>query len=317
MATVTQRVDERWRRRLVMFALGGSVGCGDAQVGSSYHDEPLWRFRGDLQASAFGIHGAANLRLALFFSPHDLNETQPARYIEHHAASIAVTVPSSYVLNVFAPPGPEHLLQDPSGVPRSYGLGRLFAYRDLDGDQRHSEGEPFLGNEGPTASLYVAEALPAAQTPTAGALPSGLHRVKLPQSCGRPPPLPTDDGTCGVPLGEVCTKDIDCPGGACIVQRPNPWHEGFCAINDPPPKGCRPAQAAYWSITPMSAEWSMGLRGRYLRRCQVDSDCFRPSEKHHGSLICDPGLLGCVPAPSGFGVLSVGSMVPIGPFCAQ
>jgi hypothetical protein len=301
----------------MLSALAVLAGCGDDQVGRAYLGEPRWQYQGSLQATAEGVQDATDLRLAVFFSPQGLNVVDPAQYVEQLSASQAVTIPSHYVLSVFESPPPAVLLRNTDGSSAGYAMGRIFVYRDLDASGAYSPGEPFLGNEGATASLYVPEPLPEGSTPTVGALPAGLLRVRLPQPCGLPPPPATDPDTCGVPLGSLCTRDSDCNGGVCRLMMPSPWHEGVCAINDPPPSGCRPANAAYWAITPMSIEYRQGLRGRYLRRCQTDSDCRRPDEQHKHRYTCDPGLLGCVPALSDFAQLSVGSMVPIGEFCGR
>lgn len=300
----------------MLSAIAGLAGCGDDQVGSTYQGEPLWQYQGSLQANADGVQDATDLRMALFFSPGGLNVIDLLQYVEHPAASQAVTVPSHYVLNVFEAPQPELLLQSAEGGSAGYAMARIFVYRDLDGSGSYSPGDSFLGSEGTTASLYVPEQLPAGRSPTAGALPAGLWRMRLPQPCGKPPPPPTNPDTCGVPLGNLCARDSDCNGGTCRLMMPSPWQEGVCAINDPTPSGCRPTNAAYWAITPMSAEYRQGLRGRYLRRCQTDADCRRPDEQHRHVYTCDPGLLGCVPAQSNFAQLSVGAMAPIGEFCA-
>lgn len=63
-----------------------------------------------------------------------------------------------------------------------------------------------------------------------------------------------------------------------------------------------------YSITPNALAF-----GAYLRRCKIDTDCLRSTDRDAGNYYCDEGLRGCVPrAPN---LLPVGGRFEVESFC--
>lgn len=294
------------------------ASCGDAQYGGAYRGEPIWQYKGSVQVSGPGVEGLAGVRVAVFYSPHDLNATDPGPMVEHLASAVGVPVPSSFVLNIFEPPGPEHMFKSPDGSDAGYALGHIFVYQDQNGDGRYTAGERVLGSEQAKAILYVPAPLPANRNPTGSALPAGFLKVIVPQSCGFAPPPPTDPGTCGVPLGARCSLNADCgQSGLCLSQAKEFWIAGYCIVPDPTPSGCRPARSVYLQAI-QASPGPMGVVGYYLRPCTQDADCVRPGDPESNFYTCDQGLRGCTPTPPAYIPFPVGGTAPPAPtFCAH
>jgi hypothetical protein len=302
-------------RVLALLAANGWLGCGDPQVDASYRGDALWQFKGVLQAGAPGVEGSTDIRAALFFDATSMNNIDPKQMVELTSSGTPITVPSSYTLNVFAPPGPEHMLHNPDGSSAGYGIARTFFYRDLDHDGRYTPGEPFLGGGGIKVLVYAPDGLPAGHTPTTGALPAGFTEIAAPQVCGTRPPA-TDPGTCGINLGNFCHYNTDCGANAiCLNQTVLQFREGYCSLPDLPQIPCIPGAAAYLPVPPNSPKPPMGEKGYYLRPCNTDAECARPGELTQGNYACDLGLRGCVPTPPGYGLFILGAQYDVEPFC--
>jgi hypothetical protein len=303
-------------RLLSALAVNCLLGCGDSQVPASYRGDPIYQLGGDVQPGAAGWAGAANIRVAFFYSPNGLNVTDPTQMVEHLGSALAVTVPSSFMINVFDAPGPELLLRNPDGTDAGYGVARLLVYQDSNQDGQYTAGESFVGGDVHNGYFYVPQALPASRTPTSGPLPAGFSAVLLPQLCGFVPPPPTQPGDCGVSLGDVCAADNNCMGGSCLQQTSQPWPGGYCVILDPPTNSCRPGAAAYLGASGMGGPKANGY---YLRPCQQDSDCIRMMDPSQNIYHCDVGLLGCTPASFGAPPMIVGSTnsLSIPAFCVM
>jgi hypothetical protein len=292
--------------------LAALAGCGDALVDNEYRGVAIWQLVGDAVEHEGGRpEETKNLRVAIFWSPGGPTVSEPGRYSEQPSTSVAVQLPSPFVLNIFEPPGPEHRVQAEGGA---YALGRLLAYADRDRDGRRGPQEPFVGLEVPYAILYAERALPQGRTPTSGALAAGFHRVLLPQLCGRPLPMPTEPGDCGVPLGQSCMSSRDCGVGVCVESAGIPWTGGACAVPEPPMNGCRPGAGRYYQAQ-MGMGMGMGPEGYYLKACTTDAECRRPMDRIVGTYRCDPGLGACVPGSQVH--VSLGGMVPFNPFCSR
>jgi hypothetical protein len=292
----------------LLLALAALAGCGDPLVDEQYRGVPIWSLRGDVVEHEGGLPpDVANLRVALFWSPGGPQDNDLTHHVEQVATSLPVQLPSPFLMNIFAPPGPEHLVRAPAGA---HGIARIAAYADRNRNGRRDADEPFAGLEVPRAVLYAPAPLAAGQAPTSGALAAGFHLLLLPQTCGRALPM-TTPGDCGVPLGRQCQGDRECMGGVCIQRNGIPWNGGACAVPEPPMNGCRPAEGRYYpSQTGMG-----GPVGFYLKRCQADAECARMADPIKGTYRCDPGLLACV--PGGQSHVSIGLNAPVIPFCGH
>lgn len=291
-------------------------GCGDPQLSANYRGEPLWTLRGQTTVAGGNFDTSQKIRMALFFSPEGREVIDTDRWVEHLGSAVALQVPSLWDLNVFEPPGPEHMLRNPDGSDAGFAVARLMVYTDLNDDGLHQNGEPFISIAPPIAIYYVRDPLPAATTETVYSLPAGFSQTLVPQPCGYVPPAPTDEGDCGVPLGERCAVDTDCKGGLCLKETKMPWAAGYCIIPDPPPSGCRPAKAAYMarpasSLTPLAAK-----QGMYLRACQTNGDCRREFDRDQDLYNCDLGLGACRPR-LGSVLMPVGGNFQVEPFCPK
>jgi hypothetical protein len=290
------------------------AACGDAQLNEQYRGDPIFSIEGQLTLSGTVAQGLGSLRLAMFYSPEDENQLDPERWVEHLGSARPVEVPSLYTMNIFDPPGEEHMLRLPDGQSAGYAVGRLLVYSDDNQSGVRDPGEGYVGIAPPVGFYYVPEALPAERTGTRAALPVGFSKGILPQPCGYVPPPTTDPGSCGVPLGQRCNVDAECTGGLCLKETKMPWRAGYCIVPDPPPNGCRPATAVYtraprYSLTPPSTK-----QGFYLRQCQSNTDCERP-DRDAGLYHCDPGLWACVPLNTSV-LIPVGARFEVEPFCA-
>jgi hypothetical protein len=298
--------------------LTASVGCGDGQADGQYRGTPLWSISGLINILGPIAGGASTVRLAFFYSPQ-LTLSDPEQWVEHLGSSVEVPLPSFFVLNIFDAPGLEHMVKLPSGQSAGYGIAHLLAYVDENQDGRHTPGEPFVGDVPAQGEYYLPQALSKGSTPANGALQAGLYSALLPQPCGYLPPPPTDPGTCGVPIGNYCNMDAQCGSGICLQQTATPWPGGYCTIAEPPPNGCRPSQAVFYELPTLGLPPSSSMIGVYLRPCNTDADCARANDLDPGSVVCDPGLLGCVAHQPGT-LIQVGGMpgpLPIQPFCAM
>ncbi len=286
-----------------MALLGSFAGCGDPLVDTGYRGVSRWQIQGEVVLDEGPTMDTTHLRLAVFWGPGDLRDDNLDHYSEQVSTSQAAQVPAPFVLNLFeAPP-----TANANGA--AYVIGRVLAYLDLNQDGRRGLAEPIAGLDVPTALLYASAPLPIGQTPTSVALSAGFHRVLLPQLCNRPLPGPTTAGDCGVRLGRACQNDLDCHPGQCLQRDGIPWPGGACVVAEPPQGGCRPAQASYHPAQSTLG----GPSGYYLKRCQADPDCARPTDRIAGTYVCDAGIGACVPGESTHVV--VGADAPVNPFC--
>lgn len=290
---------------LVLFA----AGCGDPLLGESFRGTPRWSFRADLLLADRDQEPPKTLRAAFFFAP-DIHGLDPDGWRELVASSMPIGAPSYNTINVFEPPGPDLLV-----AGTSYGVARLAAYNDLNGDGRRQPGEPVVAAQGTVGYVYNAAPLDAAHSPTGNPLEAGFRHVFLPQSCGDAAPGPTTPGNCGVTLGSACLTQQDCgTGGTCISQLALPWPGGYCAIPDPPVRACRPAAGVYFR-KPSAGFGMPSITGYWLRRCATDDDCQRTGEPNTIRYFCDPGLRACVPSDTPTMIL--GPLFRIQAFCAR
>lgn len=294
-------------RRAALALLLCAAGCGDPLLDERFRGAPRWTFRADVLSATPGTEVPGRLRAAFFFAP-DLHGLDPDGWRELTASAIPVTAPSYNVLHVFEPPGPDLLV-----AGTDYGVARLLVYDDADGSGRREAGEPIVALQGVVGWVYNGGPLDGAHTHSGRPLEAGFRHVFLPQSCGEPPPGPTTPGTCGVPLGAACLNDIDCRGGVCLESLGLPVPGGYCVVPEPPPRGCRPADAVYLRRPPFIPGAPM-TKGYWVRPCTADADCRRPGDPDDLRYACDAGLRACLPSDAP--VLVAGSAIRIAPFCA-
>ena len=303
-----RRVRSRRRRRPSRAARA----CGKPLLTDEYRGAPFWTLEGGVERSDAHPRGTI-LRMALFFSPR-ADVVDPEMMVEHAGSGVSVEVPSSYALNVFALPGPEHMMSAPDGSPTGYAVSRILVYEDTSGDGHHQKGERFLGLDRTSAVLYLPSDMPAGTTIARGSLTAGFHRIPLPQPCDFAPPPATTPGSCDVPLGEGCAKDSECGPGSCLRETNEPWAGGYCVVYEPPRSDCRPGAGVYVQ-GPTYARSEPGVQGYYLRSCAVDADCARRGPREAG-YVCDPSLLACISGPHP--VVATGQVdgVDLEPLCA-
>ena len=289
-------------------------GCGDPLLGESFRGAPVWSVLIQVEPVDPAAEAPTNARMAMFFSPGGPAVIDPEQWVELPSSSAPATVPANSLLNVFEPPGAALLAHDGAGAPLGYGIARVIAYTDTDGDGRRSPGEAFISLQSPVAYLYTPAPLAAGAAPTRGALDAGFRYVFLPEPCGDPAPAPMTPGDCGVPLGARCSRDADCAGGYCLQFFKVPWPAGYCTVIDPPANGCRPA-AGVFVHKPKFNSVPPSVTGFWLRSCAKTSDCARKGDPGPNIYVCDPGLLACV--PRGNGLLLIGAKVMVEPFCAH
>lgn len=295
-------------RRLVAATITCAVAgaCGMPVVDEDFRGTPIWSYEGDVQRAA-GVTRGSTYRMALFYAPSS-EAVDLSTYREDVASGLDVSVPSSFVLNVYAAPGRELFLAD-----RELAAARLVLYEDADHDRRRGSAEPFVALASSFAFLYLPRAMAAGEAMGRSALAAGFHVVSLPQPCSFVPPAPTESGDCGVPLGNACATDTDCSAnGFCLKEAKYPWPAGYCVAPVSPRATCRPGAGQYLHA-PLFAPLPMSLTGFYARPCAGDAECVAGRSEAR-IYRCDPTLLACVPdvpVP-----VVVGGVFKVEPLCA-
>lgn len=297
----------------------GLCGCGDGLTDADFRGTAIWRLTGGLEQSSYSAQTYSQVRIALFWNPSGETAIPAEQLVEQLSASQAVPVGTPYILNMFEPPGAEHIARLPDGRSRGFGIGRVLGYVDQDENGRYSAGDKFVSLWSDVVLFFAATDLPSWASPTSGALRAGFHQLLLPQRCDHTLPTPTDPGSCGITIGKKCGTDADCgSGGSCLRETNIPWPTGYCTISDLPGISCRPAAAAYYGI-PQDIPNPPAAHGYYLKSCQTDQDCTTVTQRDAGIYRCDPGLFACVPSVGG--KMSVGGIRDIAaelgrqPFC--
>jgi hypothetical protein len=289
-------------------------GCGDPIASGSYRGTPVLTISGQIGWSDTTPADPSDVRLAMFYTPSGLRVLDADEWVEHLASSTSVqALPFPLLLNVFENPTSELLI----GPERTYGLARLVLYRDTNHDKKRQSGEPILGLTPTPLWIYAATPIPAGKGPTAGALPVGFSALTTGQQCDAPPPAFGSPGTCGVPLGSSCMSDPQCNGGVCLRETKFSWPSGYCAIPEATTTTCRPgSESAAYLGEPQMMGAPNNLRGFFIKKCQKDADCVRPTSGPSDKMgyICDPGLSGCVPAVQII-LPASNSGVKVDPFC--
>jgi hypothetical protein len=289
-------------RGLVCMLAGAALACGETLVDETYSGTPLFSLRGKVVApSDYVDEEDAEVFLMVLWSPG--GAANAGRLVPQPGTTRRMEFFRSFEMHLFDEPGPELLYTTPSGA--RYGIARLGAFRDANGNGRKDDSEPFVGYS-QNALIRVLEDLSGGHSPTGAPLVAGWYLVSSPMMCPSSirPPAPVANGECGVPLGAGCKKDSDCGGGVCVLNFVGEWGGGSCLIPEPPPNGCRqkgsvllrapaPDTTAYW-----------------IKACTVTEDCGRLHPYQ-----CDQQIRGC--RPSAEVVVDVNGREPARSFCVE
>jgi hypothetical protein len=304
----------RWGAVVAAAAL--AAGCGDGIAGGDYQGDPLVTLRGNVMGSADLVDTAhPSVRIAVFFSPGGPRVTDLNAYVEQPATARVAEVPFSFTINVFDPPGPEHLYTVP-GTSTSYAIGQLLAYSDRNANNKRDSDEPIIGVTAARAILYTAQPLPAEVSPTGRLLPAGYSLVSLPLACM--PAAPTQSAPAGGPgcmasLSQPCSTDADCGVGKCTKFFMDPWPQGGCVLPDPPPPGCPPASAVrVVDMRPPMSGMTMGPpmgTAYWVAGCNSNDDCGRDGPPYQ----CDMSVRGCL--PTALTLVTLDNSPQVAPYC--
>lgn len=249
------------RVALGLAALTGAA-CLDPLLPAAFEGEPVYTHHNFSILSVDPLT-AVRPRWAVFWLPQGLDPA--ARFeddgIEQPGTSRPLRLQVG-TLNLFTRPGADLLAVAPSGA--RYGVARIMAYADTDGDRRRGPGEPFLGADR-FGLVYAPERIAAADSPSGRELPAGYHRVEFNLPCSR-----TADGVdaCDVPVGDHCRGADDCGIGTCLRNEEPGFPNGTCAAIDA--TGCQPRGAVLFE-RPMRAA-APAVRA-WIAACGSDADC--------------------------------------------
>jgi hypothetical protein len=290
MALVNSR--PRWWLAAGLVGLG--LGCGDPLVDEAYAGTPRFRVQGSVTGTSGSVDvDHPELSVALFWVAG--GETPGAQNVlrEQPGTALRAEFYRSFELKLFDEPDAQSLLTAPTGA--RYGVARLGAYRDENGNGRRDETEPLLGMSNGRLLLRAPRELSAKESPTGARLAAGWYVASAPLECpaflspptppGGPGSTPVPTGECGVPLGVTCRGDAECGAGVCVREFLGPWPGGACAIMEPPPNGCR-QRGSVLLTAPQDA-----TRGYWLKSCETTADCGRAAPFQ-----CDQQLRVCRPS---------------------
>ncbi len=278
-------------RGALALLLGLALGCGDPLVDARYAGTPRFRLEGSVTGTSETVDvDNPELSVAVFWVTG--GEAPGAQNVltEQPGTALRAEFYRSFELKLYDEPEGPSLLRTSSGA--RYGVARLGAYRDENGNGARDEAEPLLGLSNGRLLLRVPEALTARESPTGARLAAGWYVVSAPLDCpaaGAPPPPggtsePVAEGDCGVPLGATCRSDAECGAGVCVRDFMGPWPGGACAIPEPPRNGCR-QRGSVLVRNPQDA-----TKGYWLKSCEVSADCGRAAPYQ-----CDQQLRVCRP----------------------
>lgn len=274
------------RAWLVGALMLGAPGCGDPLIDEQYAGTPRFRVRGSVTGASESVDvDNPELTISLFWVTGGAAPGERNVLTEQPGTALRAEFYRSFELLLFDEPGDSILLRTPSGA--RYGVARLGAYRDENGNGHRDETEALLGTSNGRLLLRAPQDLTARESPTGARLPAGWYVTSAPLECPglSLPARPVADGECGVPLGVGCRGDEECGGGVCVRDFLGPWPGGTCAIPEPPPDGCRQRGSALMTDPQDPA------KGYWLKSCEVSSDCGRAAPYQ-----CDQALKACRPS---------------------
>lgn len=299
--------------RVLGGVLAGAVvaACGDTLVDGAYSGTPRFTLQGKVMGDSDNVNAdQLQVDVSVFWLP--AGPSRADNMVQQPGTARRSEYFRTFEMNLFDEPGAEFLFTTRSGA--RYGIARLGAYKDTDGNGRKDASEPFVGYSHKKVLIRAPRDLSAEDSPTGAPLKAGWHIVSTPLSCpasAMPPgsvpppsrPVPVPEGDCGVPLGASCRNDTDCGGGVCVHDYAGPWMEGACLIPEPPPNGCRQRGSVLLSDPeiPDKAYWILA--------CQETADCGRALPYQ-----CDQQLRGCMPTSEVTVEMDSGQQPP--PICA-
>lgn len=214
-------------RLLVFTAL---LGACDPLVETGFQGKPLFTAVGEIEDFRLNGELPPPLIATLFWSTTGNTTLDPAFLRHQESTSVQQSFPSSFLINVFEPPGAETRDKTP------YSVGELLVWEDVDGNGEYSLDEN-RGGAMVHAILYTETELAAELSPTGSVLAPGFALVQLPQPCEVIDPIP-DGNDCDVPLGAPCQADEQCGQGECLVGLLE-FPDGYCVL--PAASTCVPA----------------------------------------------------------------------------
>ncbi|PTL83866.1 hypothetical protein [Vitiosangium sp. GDMCC 1.1324] len=282
-------------RGLAGVLAGGVLACGDSLVDESYLGTPRFTVDGSVNGTSASVDATnPDVSVAVFWMPRGTQLGGEDVLVEQQGTAIRAEYYRRFQVKLFDEPEAGSLVTLSSGA--RYGIAKLGAYRDANGNRRRDEEEPLLGLSDGRVLMRVPEALSARDSPTGRPLVAGWHILTIPFDCpppeGTPPgsgssggPGPVPDGECAVPLGAGCKNDAECGvGGVCIHEYRWPWPGGACAIPEPPRDVCRQRGSVFVGIPEAPGT------GYWLKGCQVSADCGRVAPYQ-----CDQQNRACMP----------------------
>lgn len=266
---------------VLVLALGLGLSCG-AVVDGAYRGTPLFSFDGQLvQYEALPDQGL-EFRATLLWLPDP--STDPAtqrprldRAVEQPAVSVEVRFPSTFRVDVFAPPE-ERMLIPGTGL----GMALVIVFEDRDGDGRvtlSGEAPELVGGAPFEVLVYARDGAAAASAGERLGQPivPGFQLLRLPLLCS----ADTGLAECETPLGAACARDRDCGAeGVCLMETAGvTWPQGACALR----------LSTVTCLLPDDVGYYLGEVEDYaIQGCLEDREC-------RAGYRCDDFAGGCVP----------------------
>jgi hypothetical protein len=239
------------------------VGCGDPVMEKDFRGDPLFSFEGSVVTYIDDRHSDHTLRVSPFWNPDGVKKVLKENLREQSSASVTVSFPAKFEINIFRPPKPEDLVK---GEPK-YGMALMVVYKDFNDDGHYSahDSDEFFGSARDHVLFYAPQTIDPAISPIGIALPQGFSLLRMPMRCkghsfshrstARELPL----------LGHPCSQSKECgPGGYCLNPRQDcSFINGYCSSLQP---------ASFDKNTAVPVDLQIAF---WLRRCVDASDCQR------------------------------------------
>lgn len=238
------------------------AACSDPLVPASFEGEPIYSHPNFSILSVNPVT-AERPRWAVFWLPQGIDPTASFETDTREQPGTSRPLRLQVgTLNLFSHPPLDLLATAPSGA--RYGVARIMAYDDLNGDRVRDLDEPFLGADR-FGLVYAPAFVAAADSPSGRDLPAGYHRVEFNLPCSK-----TADGadTCDVPVGEHCRSAATCGIGTCLRNEEPGFPNGTCAAVDA--TGCAPDGSVLFERPARAAAPAVRV---WIAACTDDSEC--------------------------------------------
>lgn len=261
-------------------ALAVALMACDPVVDGRYRGEPLFSFEGELvqyEGLAAQEHEFRTTLLWLRELGTD-PRTQLPRLddaIEQNSVSVELRFPSTFRVDLFAPPAGEML------QPNGLGVALVVVYEDRDGNGRlTADASPseLVGGAPYEALVYARDEAAARAAPFDVPIAQGFQLVRVPLFCG------AELSPCTTPLGAPCVADGDCGAeGVCLSELDGvTWPGGACALR-------------YDTVT-CEVPDDAGFYDDALGELYAIEGCASEDECRDG-YVCDELAGGCLPGP--------------------